>query len=82
MKLDYLDVPGYGSYLPGDVAGFEKSVAEALIQHHRVRWLQEVPPTTPASSPNTLPEQAPKLVAKAGPTTKTYLERALFEPRT
>jgi len=36
VMLDYLDVSGYGTYRRGDVAGFERSVAEALIQQ---RWL-------------------------------------------
>jgi hypothetical protein len=102
VVLGYLDVPGYGAYLRGDVAGFEKRVAEALIQQGKVRWFQEVP-TTPAPSANTPPEQAPKLLV-AEPTTlaplpkpvpavaasspraqeaaaRTYLERALVEPR-
>ena len=65
VVLDHLDVPGYGSYKHGDVAGFERSVAEALIQQHRARRLQEAPPTTPAPSADTVPEQAPKpLVAE------------------
>jgi hypothetical protein len=103
VVLGHLDVPGYTTYLPGDVAGFEMSVAEALIQQRRVRRVQDVPPTTPAPSANTVPEQAPNPVV-AEPTTlapspkpvpavaatspraqeaaaRTYLERALFEPR-
>jgi len=69
--LDYVDVPGYASYLPGDVAGFEKRVAEALIQLRRVRRFQEVLPTTPAPSANTPPEQAPRppVMVEAEPTT-------------
>ena len=99
----YVDVPGYASYMPGDVASFERSVAETLIQQRRARRFQEVPPTTPAPSANTPPERAPKLlvaepttlapspkpvpaVAASSPrpqgaTARTYLERALFEPR-
>ena len=72
VVLDYVDVPGYTSYLPGDVAGFEKSVAEALIQQRRVRRFQEVPGTTPAPSANTPPEQAPELLV-AEPTTPAPL---------
>ncbi len=71
--LDYVDVPGYGSFKRGDVAGFEKSVAEPLIQQRRVRRFQ-VPPTTPAPSANTPPEQAPKLLG-AEPTTLTPLPK-------
>jgi len=63
VVLDYLDVPGYGSYKHGEVAGFERSVAEALIQQHRVRRFQEATPTTPAPSTDALPEQAPKPLA-------------------
>lgn len=51
VVLDYLDVPGYGAYLRGDVAGFEKNVAEALIQQRRVRRFQGVLPTTPRLRP-------------------------------
>jgi hypothetical protein len=74
VVLDYLDVPGYGAYLRGDVAGFEKGVAEALIQQRRVRRFQEVPPTTPAPSANTPPEQAAKLLV-AEPTTLATLPK-------
>lgn len=74
VVLDYVDVPGYASYLPGDVAGFEKSVAEALIQQRTVRRFQEVAPTTPSSSANTPPEQAPKLLV-AEPTTLAPLPK-------
>ncbi|HLW60597.1 MAG TPA: hypothetical protein VKV57_11830 [bacterium] len=68
VVVAYVDVPGYASYMPGDVAGFEPSVAEALIQQRKVRRFQGVPPTAPAPSANTPPEQAPKLLV-AGPTT-------------
>jgi len=69
--LGYLDVPGYASYMPGDVASFERSVAEALIQQRRVRRFQEVLPTTPAPSASAVPEQAPRppVVVEAEPTT-------------
>ncbi len=55
VVLDYVDAPRYASYMPGDVAGFEPSVAEALIQQRRVRRFQEVLPTTPAPSANRQP---------------------------
>ncbi len=87
VLVDYLDVPGYGAYLRGDVATFEKPVAEALIQRRGARRFQEVPSTTPAPSANTAPEQASKLLV-AQPATLAPLpkpvpavERALFEPR-
>jgi hypothetical protein len=69
--LGYLDVPGYTSYMPGDVASFERSVAEALIKQRRVRRFQEVLPTTPAPSGSAVPEQAPRppVVVEAEPTT-------------
>jgi len=60
VVLGYLDVPGYATYKPGDVASFEKSVAEALIQQGRARRFQEVLPTTPAPSTETAREQATK----------------------
>jgi hypothetical protein len=55
VVVDYVDVPGYTSYMPGDVASFERSVAETLIQQRRVRRFQEVPPTTPAPSTSAVP---------------------------
>jgi hypothetical protein len=69
--LGYLDVPGYTSYMPGDVASFERSVAEALIKQRRVRRFQEVLPTTLAPSASAVPEQAPRppVVVEAEPTT-------------
>jgi len=60
LVLKHVDVPGYGTYKPGDLAGFEKSVAQALIQQQSARPSQEVSPTTPASSTNPGPEQAPR----------------------
>ena len=82
VVVDYVDVPGYTSYMPGDVASFERSVAETLIQQRRVRRFQEVPPTTPAPSADALPEQTPKLLA-ADPTTLAPLPepvRAVASP--
>lgn len=74
VVLGYLDVPGYATYLPGEVAGFERSVAEALIQQRRARRFQELLPTTPAPSANTPPEQAPMLLV-AKPTTLAPLPK-------
>jgi len=82
VVLGYLDVPGYGTYRPGDVTGFEKSVAESLIQHRKARRFQKVPPAAPASSANILPEETPRSeLVRAEPTTKTHMERALLEPQ-
>lgn len=81
VVLGYVDVPGYGTYRPGDVAGFEKTIAETLIQQHQVRRFQEVPPTSPAPLPKPVPAVAASSPRAQEAAARTYLERALFEPR-
>ena len=61
VVLHYADVLGYGAYRPGDVAGFERSVAEALIQERSVRRFEEAASTIPAPTANTGSERGPKM---------------------
>ena len=82
VVLGYLDVPGYGSYLPGDVAGFERNVAETLIRQRRARRFQELASTTPPPSAKSEPEQAPKQSAAEPETVAPLVEfvRAVTAP--
>jgi len=59
VVLGYLDVPGYGAFKRGDVAGFEKSVACALIRQRRARPFHEASPATPTTTSDTPPERPP-----------------------